>query len=87
MTRILALLALFAAPRLAFGGGGNVSPPPPPAPVPPPPMLQSPQGLAAADTVRRRASAMQGYGSTIITGPMGDPTPPATRQNALLGGG
>lgn len=70
------ILDLWTPPALAFGGGHAPSPPDIPAPPPPPPMLQSPQGEAAALDVRRRALGAKGYGSTIVTGPMGDTTAP-----------
>lgn len=61
-------------------------PPDIPPPAPPPPMLQSPQGLAAQDTVRQRVAGANGYGGTIITGPAGLTAPATTGNNRLLGG-
>lgn len=86
------LITLFTPPTFAFGGGGG-SPMPAAAtaPLPPPPMLQSPQGAAAADTVRQRAAATRGYGGTIVTGPQGLVSPAQTSSPSLyatrLGGG
>lgn len=80
------LIALFAPPRLAFGGGGST--PPPPSQIstpPPPPMLQHPQGEAMASEARRRASAANGFGGTIITGPLGDLSTPNLGKKSLLG--
>lgn len=68
-----------------FGAASTPQAPSIPAPPPPPPMLNSPQGLAAGDAARRRAAAANGYGSTIITGPMGD-TSQTNNQKTLTGG-
>ncbi len=46
------------------------APPPPPAP-PEPPTEVDPAVKAARDDAKRRAAAMQGYGSTIATSGLG----------------
>lgn len=80
------ILTLLAPPQLAFGGRSTPPPPPnSPAVPPPPPMLQQPQGEDAAQDVRRRAMAAQGYGSTIVTGPMGLADSPQLSK-PMLGG-
>jgi hypothetical protein len=48
-------------------------------------MLQSPQGAQAADDVKKRAMAAQGYGSTIVTGPQGLTSPATTSAKTLTG--
>ena len=81
------LIRLLAPPRLAFGGGGGApSPSSIPPPPPPPPQLQSPQGADAAADARRRAQASSGFGSTILTGPMGLQDQATTAKKSLLGG-
>lgn len=48
-------------------------------------MLNSPQGLQAATDATRRAASASGFGSTILTGPLGDLTPPNLGKKTLLG--
>lgn len=80
---VRSLLSLLTPPRLAFGGSAS---PPPVQPVPPPPpMQQQPQGAQASDDAQKRAQAAQGFGSTILTGPMGDTGQPNLARKSLLG--
>ena len=60
----------------------------PPVPPPPsdPPTDVDPGVKSARDQVRRKARAAQGYGSTILTGPLGDLSQASTTSGkALLG--
>ena len=59
-------------------------PPPPPAPEAPP-TRDDPDVNAAATAARRRALAMQGRSSTILSGSMGDTSTPNIGKT-LLGG-
>lgn len=75
-------------PALAFGGGSAT--PPSASSVtlpPPPPMLQQPQGAQASADAQKRAEASKGFGSTIMTSPLGDTSTPSRAAAQLLGGG
>jgi len=62
------------------------SAPPIPPPPPEPPTDVDPGVKAARDQARRKALGAQGYASTVLTGPMGDPsTATTTAGKALLG--
>ena len=64
-----------------------IMPPPPPMPEapPPPPTRDDPDVNAAAEAARRRALAMRGRSSTILSGSMGDTSTPNIGKT-LLGG-
>ncbi len=69
--------------------GGSSAPPAPPAvTIPPPiPAIQSPQGIAAGQTVATRAQSATGPAATVLTGANGlqqaNQAPAATKT--LLG--
>jgi len=55
-------------------------------PTPPdPPQMADDAVSDAANNVRAKAAAVQGYGSTILTGGQGLSTPASTTQKSLLG--
>lgn len=60
--------------------------PPVPPPPPDPPTDVDPGVKSARDQARRKARAAQGYGSTVLAGPMGDLSQANTTSGkALLG--
>lgn len=60
--------------------------PPVPPPPPEPPSQVDPGVKAARDQARRKARGAQGYSSTVLTGPLGDPSQASTTSGkALLG--
>jgi hypothetical protein len=69
---------------MCFSSAPSVPPVPPPPPDPPTDV--DPGVKAAREQTRRKVRGAQGYASTVLTGPMGDPsTASTTSGKALLG--
>lgn len=71
-------MCFFSAPSMP-------APPPMPTPPPDPPQMADKAVSDAANGVRAKAAAAQGYGSTLLTGGQGLSTPASTTQKTLLG--
>jgi hypothetical protein len=56
-----------------------------PTPPPDPPQMADKAVSDAANAVRSKAAAAQGYGSTVLTGGQGLLAPASTTQKTLLG--